>query len=614
MMKETKAERSGGRRTLGLKLVGWAVIAMAGCFGIAFAVLDNKVTRAIILDEILTEKPDRPGGVPDFDLRSVVLDRRDRAAEAGNLVEAAASNGVLAQEAILRSRAVHDAWMPMRDPGTKLFPQAYNNNEWNYRNTAADFFGFQFQIAMYTDAPTLEDLRESIRAESELSGPGELCQPVSARTGEPINESFRELMFASSEYVKDGLLSAYEAYGDEQIYSRMIEVVDAILAHSGHESQFGVLPDPRSEVLGEMLQTLSRLSLVSENDAYPEMAARIADAIIEQMLAEHNGLPAHTFNYETNTPDKPLVMLRDHGNEVVGGLAEVYALAVSRSEDPVWAERADRWAEPIAHMLELIFEVAINDAGLIVNTVDADTMTIVDDHPNDNWGYIVNGVLLFVEAAEQRGVLEEDRLAKLLVSVDQVVAAVVETDGIAWEGLHHDGYADTIESALYCAYHRPELTPVLLPWIDDQIGVMLGMQSSDGFVARTYLDGNFIRTSMMYADLRTGGWSVEPWSPDVRVGLASDDEGNGALVVESTMPYEGKLVYRLPAHALQRAIPWDWPRLNSWPRWLPPEAIADVEAVKGAEGVTVDALASGLPISLDSGGRVVLEIRMKAER
>ena len=112
----------------------------------------------------------------------------------------------------------------------------------------------------------------------------------------------------------------------------------------------------------------------------------------------------------------------------------------------------------------------------------------------------------------------------------------------------------------------------------------------------------------------TGGWSVEPWSPSVRVGLASDDEGNGALVVESTMPYEGKLVYRLPAHALQRAIPWDWPRLNSWPRWLPPEALADVGAVKGAEGVTVDALASGLPISLESGGRVVLGIRMKAER
>lgn len=614
MMKDTKADRSGSRTSVGIKVVLWAVVAMAGCFGIAFAVLDNKVTRALILDEILLEKPDRPGGVPSFDLRTVLLEKQKRSMEADDLVGAAATNGVLAQEAILRSLAVHDAWMPMRNPETKLFPEAYNNSEWNYRNTAADFFGFQLQIAMYTDAPTLEDLRDTLRAEAALAGPGELCQPVNAKSGAAINENSRELRFASSEYAKDGLLSVYEAYGDEQAYARLVEVVDALLAHSNQESQFGIIPDKRSEVLGEMLQVLSRMSLVSENEAYPEMASRIADAIIGQMLAENHGLPAHTFDYASNTADKPVVMLRDHGNEVVGGLAEVYALAVSRSDDPVWAERADRWAEPIAHMLELIFDVAVNDDGLIVNTVDADTMTIVDDRPNDNWGYVVNGVLLFVEASERRESFDTERLSRLQADVDSVVASVVATDGIAWEGLHHDGYADTIESALYCAYHRPELAPILLPWIDDQIGVMMRMQLGSGFVARTYLDGNFIRTAMMYADMRTGGWSVEPWSPDVRVGLAMNQAGDGALVVESAAAYEGKLVYRLPPHALVEALPWDWPRLNSWPRWLPPEAIGEVVSSDGTEGVAAEDLAEGLPISFEPGGRVALNLKIKADR
>jgi hypothetical protein len=584
-----------------LMLCGALAIGLAVGFGVGRPDLFTKPAAA-------GPRPSSP-----HDLRSILLDRGHHAATEGDLEEEAAINGVLAQEAILRVIAVHDAWMPRRDPGSRLFPESESKRRWNYRNTAADFFCFLFLAAEYTDQPSLPALRETMRAEALLAKPGELCQPVRWPSATPIRSSHRELMFGAAEYAKDGLIALYDATGDQQAYDRLLEVADLVMANSEELSRFGPVPCFRSEVNGDMLQVFSRLSVVADRDDYGEAAARIGDAAIQQMLAANHGLPAHKFDYSEDEIMEARAKLRDHGSEVIGGLSEVYALAVSRMDDPEWAARAGRWAEPLARMYELILEHAVNDAGLIVNALEPETRAHTDAGANDNWGYILSGVLLFTQAAERHGVLERgrERIDAMLARTDGIIRAVAATNGYPWEGPNQDGYADSVESAIYMAFHRPGAAQVLLPWIDDQIGIMFAMQKESGFVDGHYLDGNFMRTSLLYADLRTGGWSLSPMDPGTRVGMASDDEGNAVMVVETEGGYTGALGLRRPHPPLEAALPWDWPRMNSWPQWTRAESIQEVVGVSGASSVpSVEALVNGWDVSLPPGGRLVVRVRL----
>ena len=56
-------------------------------------------------------------------------------------------------------------------------------------------------------------------------------------------------------------------------------------------------------------------------------------------------------------------------------------------------------------------------------------------------------------------------------------------------------------------------------WLDDQIGALYGFQDADGAVVERDLDGNFIRSTLMYAYRLTGGARLDPWSPDLLLGL-----------------------------------------------------------------------------------------------
>ncbi|MEM9883032.1 MAG: hypothetical protein AAF800_08965 [Planctomycetota bacterium] len=553
-------------------MIAWIVIAALGVLGYLLIDGDGSLPGASVTD---TSPPWEP--VAGFELRSLVLAERDAVLASGDLARAAAIHGRLAQEAELRAKAVMDAWMDRRHPETGLFPQAMDKPFWNYRNTAADFYGFMLHAALaFDDAEALALLRETMAKESALAAAGELCQPVRYDTAKPIREDHDERMFASTEYVKDGLISVVERTNDPAAYDRMIAVIDAIGANLRHPSPGGVLPSTRSEPNGNMLQVWSRLAFREPEKPYAELGARLADAVVTQMLPANDGLPAHYFDYENDRVTEAKTMLRDHGNELPVGLAEAYALAVSRRDDPVWQQRAERWAEPIAAMFELILTHGVNDDGLLGNTLDPATRELTDPRPSDNWGYVFCGVLLFAESARTHGVIESGRLDAMLERIDAVCAAVAQTNGTPWQGANFDGYADSIESALYLVKHRPETAALLLPWVDRQIDLMFQAQRGEGFVGGQYLDGNFIRTSLMYADRKRGGWRLEPWAPGISVGYAENRaEGEAVLHVASADGYTGRLVADRPRHAEFLGLPWDWPRLNSWPEWsVGGEAIA----------------------------------------
>src|SRR5688500_12501301 len=79
----------------------------------------------------------------EFGLRQGRMRGRAQALQRGELQRAAQIHVDLAQEGLLRARAVFAAWMTQRHPKTKLFPESTTDRQWNYLNSAADFFVFQ---------------------------------------------------------------------------------------------------------------------------------------------------------------------------------------------------------------------------------------------------------------------------------------------------------------------------------------------------------------------------------------------------------------------------------------------------------------------------------------
>lgn len=556
-----------------------------------------------------TSDPIRP-----WELRSMVAERSAAALRVNDLVAAAEIHADFGREALRRARAAHDAWMRLHHTETSLFPQSTRVNEWNYRHVAADLFCFLWIVSARMQAPSLSKLMETLEAESKLAMADDLCPSVRWDDGSEIPGTRSERMFGMAEYAKDGLISVCEATGDERARDRLEAVVRCVLAHSAEPSPFGLLPSSDSEVNGNMLQVLCRLGCEAGGDEHAESAASIASAVIETMLPANHGLPARAFRYDRGQALDATVMLRDHGNELIPGLGEAYALAVSLRDDAAWAARAACWREPLLAMYERILAVGIRDDGLLVSAVDASTGRHLDPRPNDNWGYIACGALALIGALEREGNIEAPRAAALLKRLDLLAAAAAASDDIEWEAGTHDGEADTIESALYFAAYRPSSAEELLPWVHRRIGKLFAHQRDDGFVGGTYLDGNFMRTAMLYAEACGGGWMLSPPSDGVSIGLACKD-GDCVLILRSLRAYAGTL--KCPGRWTGRGprLAWDWPRINSWPRWSVGENMIAVESATGlAQPPNLDELRSGLALRLEPGDRVVIRWRFSRER
>jgi hypothetical protein len=553
-----------------------------------------------------------------FELRPFLLESRDGARWSGDAIGVARIHAMLSREAFSRASAVHEAWMTHRHAETGLFRHSHDRAVWTYRDAGADLFGHLLNAALMMDSPHVEALLDTMERERAIAGMSGLCLDADWRTGNQVAwQDHRSRMFGSAEYVKDGLLPVFESQGHDDVLSRILEVCDAIIEHSGHDSPYGVIPDPRSEVNGEMLQVLGRMYYATGHERYAEKAARIADASIFEMLANNNGLPVKEYDFESGRTKRGFVQLRDHGNELLVGLSETYAMAVDRSAEEKWQERADRWAEPLARMFELILEHGRNGDGLIVNQIDAESLSPRDAGASDNWGYVLCGAELFAQAADLHGVIDSARIARLRGEIVSVVNAVLRTDGLAWEGAHFDGYADSIESALYAAAYFTGIdAEALKDWTDRQIVAMYHKQRSDGFVSEHYLDGNFIRTCLLYGHMRSGGWMADPWSADVGVGYEPLGNGGACVVVQAGAEgWSGRLVPDTSRHQTIVNLPWDWPRINSWPEWCPASRVESVRVLRGEAWVRIPeakGVVDGVGVDLPPHSMVAIEVRWAA--
>jgi len=424
-------------------------------------------------------------------------------------------------------------------------------------NSGADLYPYLILTAELTDPELyrgrmMEMLRNEIRYTSTIGAiPGNL----SLKTGELGPPS----MFGAAEYAKDGLLTVTEYLGRTPWYARMVDMIADAMEHGAIESRFGKLPAADAETNGDYLQVLARLGNMTGDQRFVDWARRIADAYLDEVIPGSHGVPSGKWDFTAHTGDQHL-RLRDHGNELVVGLVLQYA------NEKRWnTTRAEKWRPIIARMLDRILESA-NPDGLLYDEVDTETLKPFRTQLSDNWGYIYGAVYTFYQTTGE---------TKYRDAVVKVLGNLPKYHRYVWEPRPNvpqltlgsfDGYADTIESAIYLVAREP--VPAALEWIESEMQILLDMQKPDGHVEYWYGEGNFNRTAMLYALMQSRGVRPARWQPGIKVGAVQDGArlhlslGLPAKTAETTIRFD------FARHRRVLNLDRNYVRLNEFPEWF----------------------------------------------
>ncbi len=445
----------------------------------------------------------------------------------------ARGNGEQFHTAVSAAERLMRAWLRHADPKTLLLPDRINTAQRVYtpHNSGADLYPYLILTAHLTDrglyeGRMMEMLRNEIRYTTHPSGiPGNF----NLVNGQLDKES----LFGAGEYAKDGLLTVAEYLGRTPWFYRMADMTTAAIAT-------GQLPVKDAELDGDFLQTLVRLASMTGDRRYLDAARRIGDAYLRDLL-----------------PKTERLKLRDHGNEIVVGLTLLYCL-----ERDLEGERFVQQREAIAEMLDRILRSA-NPDGMLYNVIDWKTLKPIDERLSDNWGYVYGAVYAFYQATGE---------AKYREAVRRVLRNLPKYRNYAWEPSSNardkslgsfDGYADSIESALYLVNREP--VPEALDWIDSEMKVMLGMQRSDGHVEDWYGEGNFNRTALLYALMKSQGVRPAEWRPGMKTGAVRDGK-RLLLSIESPQPV--RVAFDFDRHRRVVNLRQNYVRLNEFPEWF----------------------------------------------
>jgi hypothetical protein len=471
------------------------------------------------------------------------------------IVEQARANGVQFERAVAATRRLLHAWLTHADARTTLLPDRLDadRSKWIYtpHNSGADLYPYLVLTAQLTDPDLyegrmLEMLRNEIRFTSaQASVPGNLT----FATGELGPPS----LFGAGEYAKDGLVSVTEYLGRTPWFHRMVDLTADAMAQAAVPTRFGKLPASDTELNGDYLQTLVRLVTMTGDRRFLEWARRIGDAYIEEVLPGNFGVPGMQWDFTAHTGDRRL-RLRDHGNETVVGLTLLFAL-----EHQLGSDREPRYRAAVQRMLDRILQSAGPD-GMLYNEVDAETLAPIDKRLSDNWGYVYGAVYTYYQVTGD---------TKYRDAVRRVLASLPAYRNYVWEPGRNlplgsfDGYADSIESAIYLVNREP--VPEALGWIESEMQVMLGMQRADGHIEDWYGEGNFNRTTLLYAYMKSLGVRPVRWEPGVRVGAILDGT---RLVLSLTAPAPRRVQFDFARHRRVLNLQQNLVRLNEFPEWF----------------------------------------------
>jgi hypothetical protein len=473
-------------------------------------------------------------------------------------VEQARKNGVAFEQIVAAARRLLHAWLAHADQRTLLLPDRIDGDRaaWVYtpHNSGADLYPYLVLTAQLTD-PDLYDgrmiemLRNEVRFTSaKASVPGNL-KLATGELGPPS-------LFGAGEYAKDGLLAVTEYLGRTPWFHRMVDLTADAMEQAATPSHFGMLPASDPELNGDYLQTLTRLVTMTGDARFLEWARRIGKAYVEEALPGNDGVPGMKWDFTAHSGERRL-RLRDHGNEIVVGLTLLYAI-----EHQLRSEYEPRDGPVIKRMLDRILQSA-NADGMLFNEVDAGTLAPIDTRLSDNWGYVYGAVYTYYQVTGDTAYRD---------AVRRVLANLPKYRKHAWEPRNpsenlplgsFDGYADAIESAIYLVNREPVADA--FDWIDSEMQVMLGMQRPDGHIENWYGEGNFNRTALLYAYMKSLGVRPARWEPGVRVGAARD---GARLIVSLATSAPRRIQFDFARHARVMNLRKNYVRLNEFPEWF----------------------------------------------
>jgi acetyl esterase/lipase len=464
---------------------------------------------------------------------------------------AAAANGELSRQAVRFCRSFARGWLVHADPRSGLLPRNLTGDAyWNARDSAADNYPFIVLTAHILDDLYLKEAARAIlERETKLTArldslPDDFLFATQAfRTPEPNLDG---IIFGAAEYAKDGLLPITEWLGPSPWLDRMKDLVRDVFKHAPHVTPSGPIPSNDVEVAGDLLQVASRLYWMTGDGQYAAWAFRLADR----------------FLVETDLLDRDLLVLRDHGSEIIGGLSEACVLAYL--EDPQrWASYRPRFRA----VLDKVLEIGRNADGLLVNSIDPRKGRAVNAKLADTWGYVFNAYMTMA-LIDPEGGRYRDATARAL-------AAVAKYPDYDWEGGSADGYADSIESAVNLLARVPDQAAA--EWADDAIGFLYRKQRADGIIEGWHGDGNSARTALMYGLWKTQGTAASPWRDDLRLGAVRGADGSLLVSLSGEWPWSGTLRFDRPRHKAVMHLPFDYPRINQFPEWFTVDPLARYE-------------------------------------
>lgn len=514
--------------------------------------------------------------------------------ESAAAFERAHRRGEQAKEGFTRARRYMEAWLAQADPQSGLIPRNLGDSRdiWNAHDAAADNYAFMVLTAALTDTARYHGrLRQMLRTEKELAARvGRLpdTYSFSKRGFYHDSLSLSRLVFGASEYIKDGLLPLTEWIGPSPWSEHMIEMLDDVWTRASVQTPHGRIVATSHEINGEMLQVLSRIYWLTGNARYLDLAIRLGDYYL---LGDHHP-----------TRDTSRLRLRDHGNEVVAGLTELYATVHFARPEKKEAYRA-----PLHAMLDRILAVGRNEHGLFYNAINPQSGDVLDAGTADTYGYVYNGfyTVYLIDSTETYRQAVRGALSALPQHYRHY----------NWEGGSADGDADAIESAINL--HNREPMRSTADWIDSEIRFMWSKQDTShlegdrawqgsGIIEGWHGDGNFARTSLMYSLWKTQGLHVRPWREDVVVGSV-EQKGRLYVSITAEQPWTGRLRFDVARHRQYMHLPLDWPRINQFPEWFTVGA-EQKYAVRGLAGgneltYSGEALRRGIPIQLSPGAK-----------
>lgn len=503
-----------------------------------------------------------------------------------DLYDKARSNAEQSAESLRRCNSYLTGWLALRDPDSGLIPRNTKNAFWNAKDAAADNYPFMVLSSWFTNEAHFSGvMRDMLAQEIKLTSRIDRLPDTYDFTTDRFQSetaNLPDILFGSSEYIKDGLLPLTEWLGPSPWSERMIGILDDIWKHAQVATPYGIIPSENVELNGELLQVLSRVYFMTGDSKYLDWAVRLGDFYL--------------LGNQHPTENMEQLRLRDHGCEIVSGLCELYA-AVHFARP----QKKQQYREPIHTMLDRILEVGRNEHGLFFNEINPVSGAVINPGIADTWGYTYNGFYLVYLIDGEKRYLEAVRKPLSLLQQHYHV--------FDWERGSSDGYADTIESALNLI--NREHVASAAHWIDREIQIMWSKQQDSGIIEGWHGDGNFARTSIMYSLWKTCGVSAHPWREDLRIGAVQVAD-TLYLILSSSKAWKGQLKFDAPRHRTHFNLPIDWPRINQFPEWFTVEHEKLYSITKPdedyAQSFSGDELSRGLLMSLADGEYLRLKI------